>query len=304
MGIFYPYIPVEGVRLIGVEAAGDGVDTGPSFRIADRRRAGVLHGNRTYLLQDEDGQIIETHSISAGLDYPGVGPEHAWLKDIGRAEYVRYHRCRSAQGLSTTCAASKASSRRWSPATRWPMPPSWRRRWPRTRFCWSTSPAGVTRTCIPWPKNPGSSSDVAHQIKLFSEASESYQAEGRKALIPFITAGDPDAALTVPLMHTLVEAGADIIELGVPFSDPMADGPTIQRASERALAKGMTCARCWNWSSPSARPTGNAGRADGLRQPDRGDGPREIRRRRRAGRRRWRAGRRLPAGRSAAFGAR
>ena len=64
--------------------------------------------------------------------------------------------------------------------------------------------------------------------------------EGRKALIPFITAGDPDAALTLPLMHTLVEAGADVIELGVPFSDPMADGPTIQRASERALAKGMT----------------------------------------------------------------
>lgn len=64
--------------------------------------------------------------------------------------------------------------------------------------------------------------------------------EGRKALIPFITAGDPDAALTVPLMHTLVEAGADVIELGVPFSDPMADGPTIQRASERALAKGMS----------------------------------------------------------------
>ncbi|MDQ5877960.1 MAG: tryptophan synthase alpha chain, partial [Pseudomonadota bacterium] len=69
---------------------------------------------------------------------------------------------------------------------------------------------------------------------------ERLKAQGRKALIPFITAGDPDAALTVPLMHALVEAGADIIELGVPFSDPMADGPTIQRASERALAKGMS----------------------------------------------------------------
>ena len=68
---------------------------------------------------------------------------------------------------------------------------------------------------------------------------ERLHAQGRKALIPFITCGDPDAALTLPLMHTLVEAGADIIELGVPFSDPMADGPTIQRASERALAKGM-----------------------------------------------------------------
>ena len=71
-------------------------------------------------------------------------------------------------------------------------------------------------------------------------AFERLNAEGRKALIPFITAGDPDAALTLPLMHTLVEAGADVIELGVPFSDPMADGPTIQRASERALTKGMT----------------------------------------------------------------
>jgi tryptophan synthase beta chain len=88
MGIFYPYIPVEGVKLIGVEAAGDGLDTNRHSASLERGRPGVLHGNRTYLLQDEDGQIIETHSISAGLDYPGVGPEHAWLKDSGRAEYV------------------------------------------------------------------------------------------------------------------------------------------------------------------------------------------------------------------------
>lgn len=77
-------------------------------------------------------------------------------------------------------------------------------------------------------------------MSRIKSAFERLNGEGRKALIPFITAGDPDVALTLPLMHTLVEAGADIIELGVPFSDPMADGPTIQRASERALAKGMT----------------------------------------------------------------
>ena len=88
MGIFHPYIPVAGVRLVGVEAAGEGLDSGHHAASLERGRPGVLHGNRTYLLQDEDGQIIETHSISAGLDYPGVGPEHAWLKDIGRAEYV------------------------------------------------------------------------------------------------------------------------------------------------------------------------------------------------------------------------
>jgi len=89
MGIFYPYIPLAGVKLIGVEAAGYGLDTGKhAAPLTANSPVGVLHGNRTYLMQDENGQIIETHSISAGLDYPGVGPEHAWLKDSRRAEYV------------------------------------------------------------------------------------------------------------------------------------------------------------------------------------------------------------------------
>ncbi len=88
MGIFYPYIQHEGVRLIGVEAAGRGLDSGKHAASISAGSPGVLHGNRTYLLQDDDGQIIETHSVSAGLDYPGVGPEHAYLHDIGRAEYV------------------------------------------------------------------------------------------------------------------------------------------------------------------------------------------------------------------------
>jgi tryptophan synthase beta chain len=88
MGIFYPYIPYEKTRLIGVEAAGEGLDSGKHAASLQRGSPGVLHGNRTYILQNPDGQITETHSISAGLDYPGVGPEHAWLKDCGRAEYV------------------------------------------------------------------------------------------------------------------------------------------------------------------------------------------------------------------------
>ncbi len=88
MGIFYPYIPYESVKLIGVEAGGLGIASGKHAASLCAGRPGVLHGNRTYLLQDKDGQIIETHSISAGLDYPGVGPEHAWLKDTGRAQYV------------------------------------------------------------------------------------------------------------------------------------------------------------------------------------------------------------------------
>ena len=88
MGIFHPYIPLPDVKLLGVEAGGLGIATGKHAATLSAGSPGVLHGNRTYLMQDADGQIIETHSISAGLDYPGVGPEHAWLKDCGRASYV------------------------------------------------------------------------------------------------------------------------------------------------------------------------------------------------------------------------
>ena len=103
MGIFYPYIPYENVRLIGVEAAGDGIETGRHAASLTAGHAGVLHGNRTYLLQDANGQIIETHSISAGLDYPGVGPEHAWLKDAGRAEYATITDQEALQAFHTLC---------------------------------------------------------------------------------------------------------------------------------------------------------------------------------------------------------
>jgi tryptophan synthase beta chain len=88
MGMFYPFIDDTSVRLIGVEPAGHGMETGEHAAPLSVGSVGVLHGNRTYLMQDEDGLILDTHSVSAGLDYPGVGPEHSWLKDIKRAEYV------------------------------------------------------------------------------------------------------------------------------------------------------------------------------------------------------------------------
>ena len=88
IGLFYPFLNDEGVKIYGVEAAGDGLETGHHAAPLCAGKPGVLHGNRTYLMEDQDGQIIETHSISAGLDYPGVGPEHSWLKDVGRANYV------------------------------------------------------------------------------------------------------------------------------------------------------------------------------------------------------------------------
>ena len=88
IGLFYPFLDDKEVAIYGVEAAGNGLETGNHAAPLCAGRPGVLHGNRTYLMEDDDGQIIETHSISAGLDYPGVGPEHAWLKDCGRAQYV------------------------------------------------------------------------------------------------------------------------------------------------------------------------------------------------------------------------
>ena len=117
MGIFHPYIPDTSVRLIGVEAAGLGLATGKHAASLSAGSPGVLHGNRTYLMQDADGQIQETHSISAGLDYPGVGPEHAWLKDSGRAEYVgitddealaAFHRLCRTEGIIPALESSHA----------------------------------------------------------------------------------------------------------------------------------------------------------------------------------------------------
>ena len=108
IGLFYPFLDEEGVRMVGVEAAGHGVESGKHAASLTAGSPGVLHGNRTYLLQDEHGQIIEAHSISAGLDYPGIGPEHAWLRDSGRVDYVAitdeqaldaFHLCARLEGI-------------------------------------------------------------------------------------------------------------------------------------------------------------------------------------------------------------
>jgi tryptophan synthase beta chain len=117
IGLFHPFLADEAVALIGVEAGGDGIATGRHSAPLCAGRPGVLHGNRTYLMEDENGQIIETHSISAGLDYPGVGPEHAWLKDIGRATYVSvtddealraFHRMTRTEGIIPALETSHA----------------------------------------------------------------------------------------------------------------------------------------------------------------------------------------------------
>ena len=103
IGLFYEFIPHEQVKLIGVEAGGDGIKTGRHASTITAGDVGVLHGSMSYLIQDEHGQIIETHSISAGLDYPGVGPEHSWLNDVGRAEYVSVTDSQALEGFKILC---------------------------------------------------------------------------------------------------------------------------------------------------------------------------------------------------------
>ena len=255
MGIFYPYIPDESVRLIGVEAAGEGLDTGKHAASLSAGSPGVLHGNRTYLLQDENGQIIETHSVSAGLDYPGVGPR-ARLPQGHRPRRVRrHHRCRGPEGLSPPVPNRGHHSRA--------------RIQPRAGLCHearahdASGPASARQSV--WPRGQGhryrgrsvgrgvllppvmpraNRQGAGHRgggaaMSRIQPTFSRLQAQGRKALIPFIHAGDPDPALTADIMLGMAAAGADVIELGVPFSDPMADGPVIQRAAERALAKGI-----------------------------------------------------------------
>jgi tryptophan synthase beta chain len=148
------------VRLIGVEAAGEGLDSGKHSASLERGSPGVLHGNRTYILQDDNGQITETHSISAGLDYPGVGPEHAWLKDIGRAEYVGitdaealaafHHLCRT-EGIIPALESSHAVAYAMKLAP--PCGP--------TSPSWSTCRAAATRTSAPWPTSMAPTSTTA-----------------------------------------------------------------------------------------------------------------------------------------------
>jgi tryptophan synthase beta chain len=117
IGMFYPFLDDEQVHIYGVEAGGDGLATGRHAAPLSAGRSGVLHGNRTYLMQDDNGQISGTHSVSAGLDYPGVGPEHSWLKDIGRAHYVditdtealeAFHECTRIEGIMPALESAHA----------------------------------------------------------------------------------------------------------------------------------------------------------------------------------------------------
>ena len=318
MGIFYPYIPYEKTRLIGVEAAGEGLDSGKHSASLQRGSPGVLHGNRTYMLQDENGQITETHSISAGLDYPGVGPEHAWLKDIGRAEYVGitdkealeafHYLCRT-EGIIPALESSHAVAYAMKLAKTMK---------PDQSILVNLSGRG--------DKDIGTVADLARRGLLRPALDARPARQGRTEQHPVRMSR---IAATFAALKTPGPQGPDPLrDRRLPLcrhharTDARHGGRRCRRdragravfrphgrrpgdPEGRRAGAGLRhrhCARCWTWCATSAAQRhDHAGGADGLRQSGRALRPACTAKRQRfvrdaaAGRRRRRAGRRLPA---------
>ena len=233
IGIFYDFLDDADVGLYGYEAAGDGIGTGRHAATLSAGSVGVLHGTRSYLLQDDDGQTMASHSISAGLDYPGVGPEHAWLRDSGRVHYEASHRRRGDGGLRVVLphrghhsSHRKCACRRRCAAAGKTAGTGGEHRYQhvRTRDKRRRDRCGVLRA-----------GDVSHFWEVFAAA----HAEDRALLIGYMPAGFPTWVDAVAIVSAMVENGVDVVEIRLPYSDPLMDGPVIQAAADQALANGI-----------------------------------------------------------------
>ena len=230
IGTFYHFIEDKDVQLIGCEAAGRGVNTAETAATIATGRLGIFHGMKSYFCQDEYGQIAPVYSISAGLDYPGIGPEHAHLYDTGRAQYVPVtdeEAVEAFEYLSKTEGIIPAIESAHAVAYARKIVPQMG----KDQCVVITISGRVTKTVQ-------QSQDTEGRISMSNRISEAF-AKG-KAFIPFITCGDPSLEITEQLVYAMEEAGADLIELGIPFSDPTAEGPVIQEANVRALSGGVT----------------------------------------------------------------
>ena len=264
IGIFSDFVRDLSVRLVGVEPAGEGIETGKHGAPLGHGRPGCLHGSLSYCLQDPDGQIHEAHSVSAGLDYPGVGPEHSFLKDAGRASYVAVTDdealsafqwlCRK-EGILPALESSHAVAWVLGQAGHWASDDlvvvNLSGRGDKDvdyvgRLLDAPKLAPSAPVAKQSPREPGeavgeSRSDPSRMGRAFSRL----DAANRAAFMPFLVVGDPSADATVALADALIEGGADMLEFGFPFSDPPADGPVIQQADLRALEAGMTTERAF-----------------------------------------------------------
>ena len=268
MGLFHPFLDDKSVEIIGVEAAGYGIETGKHAASLNGGVPGVLHGNRTFLLQDDDGQIIDAHSISAGLDYPGIGPEHAWLHDIGRVQYTSvtddealaaFHQCCRLEGIIPALESAHALAEVFKRAPTLPKD---------HLMVVNLSGRGDKdmQTVMHHMEQSQAGETLMSRLQTrFAELKE----QNRAALVTFVTAGDPGYDTSLAILKGLPAAGADVIELGMPFTDPMADGPAIQLANIRALGAKQNLAKTLQMVREfRAGQQRNAAGADGLLQPD------------------------------------
>ena len=231
--------------MFGVEAAGHGLTQLHAASIAGGS-AGVLHGNRTYLLMDDDGQIPDAHSISAGLDYPGIGPEHSWLHEAGRVNYLTatddealdaFKLLSRLEGIIPALESSHALAKVVELAPKRPEGSSDGGQHVRPRRqgpCRGGGDFGGEEVMIAscGIRTRGRAARIWNSImttRLDTRFAELKQ-QGRSAFVTFLMAGDPDLATSLEVLQALPKAGADIIEIGMPFTDPMADGPSIQAA--------------------------------------------------------------------------
>ncbi len=231
MGIFYPFAET-GVELVGVEAGGHGLESGRHGASITAGRPGVLHGTRTYLLQDADGQVQEAHSISAGLDYPGVGPEHAYFADSGLAIYETATDEEALAAVDLLARTRGDHPRpRVGPCSGLGHP----QRRPPGRQNGSGQSERTGRQGSPHHRQPPFGRMKGHErIRAALAAVEG------AAFLPFMTAGLPTPAVSADLFVAMADAGADAFEVGIPYSDPLMDGPVIMQASQMALAAGTS----------------------------------------------------------------
>ena len=233
IGTFAGFLDTR-ARLVGIEAGGHGLESGQHGASVARGVPGVLHGARSLFLQDEDGQILEAHSISAGLDYPGVGPEHAQLAASGRAEYQFATDDEALAGLQLLSVTEGIV-----PALEPAHAIGWLRA--RGRPCGAVRLDRARDPVGPRRQGRGAGRGAAHRRAARMISLEAHlrarRAAGHTLLVPYVTGG-LDGWCDV--VRAVADAGADAVEIGIPFSDPVMDGVTIQEASQRALAIGAT----------------------------------------------------------------
>ena len=291
IGLLARFIGEPTVRLAVVEAAGDGLETGRHAAAILGGTPGILHGSRSLMLQDADGQVVEAHSASAGLDYPGIGPQLAALAEGGRIEVASATDREAVAAMRTStrtegilpaletahaiAALPKLLAGGAGPADARAddllVLLGFSGRGDKDlaaleRFADVEAWADGAMTASPRRSATGTN-DTAGARRI-AAAFDAARAEGRIALIPYVVAGYPDAETSFRAALAAADAGADLLEVGLPYSDPLADGATLQRASGVALAAGATLERSLRLLERigAARP-GPAPRPDGLREP-------------------------------------